>query len=61
MMRCEVCLHEIIEGRTGDTGRRVILDLEHPVYCPVEGREGRGWLVRTPLAMAEHKCPGAKK
>lgn len=61
MMRCEVCMHKVMEGQTGDTHRKVVLDLEQSVYCPVEDRFGRNWLVRTPLAMAEHKCPGAKK
>lgn len=61
MMRCEVCMHKIMEGRTGDSRRKIVLDLEQPVYAQVEDRFGQSWLVRTPLAVAEHKCPGAKK
>lgn len=59
--RCEVCLHKIVVGTAADTRRKVVLDLEHRVYCPVQDREGASSLVRTTLAIAEHKCPGAKK
>lgn len=61
MMRCEVCMHKIMVGQMGDSRQKIVLDLEQPVYAPVEDRFGRSWLVRTPLALAEHKCPGAKK
>jgi hypothetical protein len=60
--RCALCGRKIEHGRTPE-GRRVTLDLEHPVFTPValRDREGRvrEELTRTTLHLAQHVCPKA--
>lgn len=57
---CAHCGRKIRMGTTA-AGRRIALDIEHPVFTPVPVRQRDGSvieeLVRTQLSIAWHQCP----
>lgn len=54
MNRCKHCDRRVTTMPTAD-GRIVVVDIEQRVYAPVDFGE-RLQLVRTELAVAEHRC-----